>query len=545
MPTAKADIATTPNSSVVIAQMYPGASGTATQEFVELYNNFTSPIEVTNWCVNYISSTGNTTKKLACLDSPDVSTGLWLGAGGYAVFVSNDLRDAMSVTADAYFSGGISADHGHIVLVDASNNEIDRLGWGDAINPETTAVASPANGKALQRKTASFHLQDTDDNSVDFIESDPLLHASGVYEDTLATDVCPNIVDAQTTMPDGYLADENGDCQPDSCLNLDGLQISVPEGYDSDGAGVCTQHDECENVDGVQTDIPTGMVRDGANDCSWNVLPITLTELYPNATGSDTGNEFIEVYNPTDTMVDLSLYTIRVGINLDKTFTFPIGATIAPGEYKSFDNNTIKFSLVNSTSRVQLVGLDNVVYGDSTNYENPNEGESWALIKGTWQYTNRPTPSDENLASITVETNDNSSSGTSPTLKPCAPNQYRNPDTNRCKKISTTSLAPCNDGQVRNPETNRCRNVVTTASVRKPCSDNQYRSEDTNRCRNLPAATVPDANFAVQPIKDTGTAFVGWWALGGVGLLAAGYGAWEWRRELAMLWQKGLYRFHK
>jgi len=27
-------------------------------------------------------------------------------------------------------------------------------------------------------------------------------------------------------------------------------------------------------------------------------------------------------------------------------------------------------------------------------------------------------------------------------------------------------------------------------------------------------------------------AFAGWWALGGVGTLAAGYGAWEWRREM-------------
>ena len=41
------------------------------------------------------------------------------------------------------------------------------------------------------------------------------------------------------------------------------------------------------------------------------------------------------------------------------------------------------------------------------------------------------------------------------------------------------------------------------------------------------------AAFAVEPVKDGGKAFIGWWALGGVGVLAGGYGVWEWRREMA------------
>jgi hypothetical protein len=43
---------------------------------------------------------------------------------------------------------------------------------------------------------------------------------------------------------------------------------------------------------------------------------------------------------------------------------------------------------------------------------------------------------------------------------------------------------------------------------------------------------MPNAAFAVEHVADAGKTFIGWWALGGVGLLAAGYGAWEWRREM-------------
>lgn len=534
VPTAVADNSAITASSVVIAQMYPGDDDSPKLEFVEIYNNSDATVDVTGWCVKLLYNTGSTARKI-CLTTTGASTALLLDPGTFGIFMSNDIREKVSFVADGYFSSGISASHGHVQLVDAGGQEIDRLGWGDAVNPETTAVAALTNGKSLQRKTAGFHMQDTDDNSADFTEADPLLHASGVYEQALITDACPNIEDVQTLVPDGYLVDEYGNCQPDSCLNLDGLQISVPDGYDADTNGNCTQHDECDNVDGVQTAVPNGMVRDGSNDCRWNVLPIRLTELYPNPTGSDVGNEYVEVYNPTDTMVDLSLYTIRIGTGLDKSFTFPVGATIAPGEYRSFDNTTIKFTLVNSMSRVQLVGLDNVVYGDSGDYQDPKEGETWASINGTWQYTNRPTPSDENLVSIAEAASSASSSSGASSLKPCAPDQYRNPETNRCRKITTaiSNLTPCKVGQARNPETNRCRSIATTASVTlKPCAAGQVRNLETNRCRKQTDTNVPAAAYAVQPIKDTGMAFVGWWAFGGVGLLATGYAAWEWRKEV-------------
>lgn len=40
-------------------------------------------------------------------------------------------------------------------------------------------------------------------------------------------------------------------------------------------------------------------------------------------------------------------------------------------------------------------------------------------------------------------------------------------------------------------------------------------------------------DFPVEPIVDTGKGFAAWWTLGGLTLLGAGYGVWEWRRELA------------
>jgi hypothetical protein len=545
-------------TGVVIAQMYPGSTAAATQEFIELYNNASNDIDVTGWCVSYISSSGATTTKLGCLSAPDSQTKLWLKAGGYATFVSNEYKTAFNVPSDVSFAGGMSATGGHVKLTNSLNSEVDRLGWGPAASPEGTAMTAPANTKSLQRKSATVGLQDTDNNLSDFIMATPTLHASNVYEVVTVIDLCPNIPNAQPTIPAGYALDNSGNCQPDSCLNIDGLQTSVPDHYDSDASGNCTPHDECDNLLDIQSDIPDNMIRSGANDCAWDVQPLEITEILPNAAGSDTGNEFIEVHNPTNRMINLGLYSVAVGTNGEKTFAFPVGSTIAPGEYRSFSDSVMKFTLVNTSSRVILRAIDGSTLGDTGIYNSPADGESWALIDGVWQYTNQPTPGAENLPSIIEDTPvDTTDSGLaacpagkyrSPLtnrcrtittdasiLASCDEGQYRNPETGRCRKIDATSLAPCKDGQYRSEETNRCRNIIT-ASTQKPCNDNQYRSEETSRCRNLPVASVPNAAYAIQPVKDHGFAFVGWWALGGVALIAAGYAGWEWRRELSSLW---------
>lgn len=122
----------------------------------------------------------------------------------------------------------------------------------------------------------------------------------------------------------------------------------------------------------------------------------------------------------------------------------------------------------------------------------------------------------------------------STSLTPCREDQYRSEETNRCRSLASaasTTLAPCAPDQERNPDTNRCRKLATTTNQLTPCKEGQERNADTNRCRNV-VSDVPESAFSVEPLLETGKAFTGWWALGGIGALAAGRGAWEWRSEM-------------
>ncbi|MCD8561566.1 lamin tail domain-containing protein [Candidatus Saccharibacteria bacterium] len=261
-----------------------------------------------------------------------------------------------------------------------------------------------------------------------------------------------------------------------------------------------------------------------------------MSELLPNPEGSDTGNEFIELHN-ADLANSFALenYSLRVGPNLDKEYQFPEGAVLQPGEYRAFYSDEVKFTLVNSASAVQLA-YDGDAVGDIVRYASTEEGRSWSLLSDEWAL-GVPTPGAANeeyvVSPVTAVATQEETA-----LKPCADNQYRSPETNRCRKIETagSSLTPCGPGQERNSETNRCRTIAVEDSTPKPCAEGQERNPETNRCRKIVQMTTADhAVLAATEEKSSGLQWYAWAAMGGIVLAIIGYAVWEWRAELGQL----------
>lgn len=561
------------STSVVISQIQLGNTASASNEIVEVYNNGISDVEVTNWCLYYSSASSVLNgSKLTCFLVENNSIHLFLPGRSFDLAISNQLSAAVpTMGSDLKFSATLSGTAGHVRLIDNSGLEVDKVGWGaTAVSAEgLKPVATAPNGKVLSRKTVGVSvLQDTDINIDDFEIVDPrVIYSYGsVYE---VQDLCVNIDGIQTKIPDGYSTDTVGNCNPppvDVCSNLDGLQTVLPDGYFIDESSNC-KSDVCSNIDGIQTGIPDGYkleTGNAGNSCMLDLLPLEITELLPNPIGSDAGNEFIEVFNPNDSDVNLSNYVLNVGSSATN-YVFPISSIVGAGKYISFSNDDIRFTLVNTTSKVDLMSADGQIIDEAPAYINPNDGMAWALIDGVWQYTDQPTPGGANVAS-TVELITDSLFSSS--LEPCAANQYRSLDTNRCRLISTSSstLAPCKDGQYRSEETNRCRSIASDAAALAPCKAGEERNPDTNRCRStaavLGASTLapckagqernPDTNrcrnvasamlkadYAPEQTGQSSGNSIMWWSLIAVVAVAIIYGLWEWRQEIAGLIKKG------
>lgn len=263
-----------------------------------------------------------------------------------------------------------------------------------------------------------------------------------------------------------------------------------------------------------------------------------ITEILPNPDGSDIGNEFIEIYNPNETIsIALDTYFLHIGTDTVKMYAFPTGAVVPPLTYLVFKNTDISYTLVNSTGKVQLFGENNPV-GDAVVYDSPKDGASWALIENTWQYTNVPSPGSINTVPSNIK--DDQDSEEASQAKPCADNQFRNPDTGRCKLMTSTTSAPtpCKEGQERNSETNRCR-AIALASTPSPCKEGQERNPETNRCRNI--VKMSQAEHGIKGVSSSGESMMQWYYWAGIGAvlsLILAYALWEWRSELSKLWKQ-------
>lgn len=303
---------------------------------------------------------------------------------------------------------------------------------------------------------------------------------------------------------------------------------------------------------------------------------LQFLEIFPRALACSSASSlptcqpYVKVKNIGSDEIDLSEFRLRNGSLTARSSSYntsTLTGKIAPGAFLAITRDALGKSLAinnedGATWLEDAYGLYTYPNTD-TPYANAElvaqMGRSWAydMTNGMWRWGS-PSPYSEQNEFPGPEVPGKGAVGDE--LKPCRDDQYRSEETNRCRAISTTSgLTPCKEGQYRSEETNRCRSIASTAaSVLKPCGDDQFRnpstnrckkiasSEDptdcgegrernpaTNRCRNVTLSDVPAAAFAVEPIKDSATAFVGWWALGGVATLALGYAGWEWRREIA------------
>lgn len=464
------------SSGIVIGQVQTGASASASQEYVAIYNNSESAVEVTGWCAVYASASGATQTDLSCFLPPDNQTKLMLRSHGSVIFASNEFLQAHpDITADQVFSAGLSGTSGHIKLLGADKSQIDVVGWGAAAFPEGSAVSAHQTGKILQRRNVDDQvLQDTDNNSADFYQTGfAPIQGSGIDEEFTP-------------------------------LNL-------------------------ENA------------------------PLIISELLPNAVGTDTGKEFIELFNPLTRPVNIKGYSLQIGPGYAKSHALP-DATIGPGEYLALSDVQTGISLPNTTGSLRLLAPSGEVVSTTDAYDSPDDDVAWIYMDGMWQESDRPTPNAVNVPSAVDEA---TVSAIGAEQTPCRPDQERNPETGRCRKIASTvsaaackagqirnaetgrcrsaistlaSILPCKPGQERNPETKRCRNIAS-ADAAKPCPAGQQRNSETNRCRKVLSACA--ANPA--KVKDVPTGLISnnarWWLAGATAAGSLGYAGFEWRRE--------------
>ncbi len=531
----------------------------ASQELVEIENISSETMNMTGWSLKYQSASGTTLQNLKTILPSSGMQYTLLPIHSRDTFTSTDYATAHSLVSGLTFGLSLADSAGNVILVNALGQEVDRVGWKSGSTVNSRAEADPIT---LTSDTSTMQRTgfDTDNNARDFrvlsASTDPGYMFGGLYD---AVDVCNNIVGIQEITPEGRTAYDDGTCASnDRCTNIDGVQLEIPEFYDRLAGGECIERDVCVNVDGMQHQLPEIYeFENGLCVPKFVSKQVLITELLANPDGSDTGHEYIELYNGSDETVNLADYLMVMS---GKTHHFPAGKLLLSHTFVTFSDEDMDVVFPNTSGlEIQIVGRDGQITSVMPSYASAPTNQSWATINGSWQYTNSVTRGAENKGSLVDYQDDENTEDT--VYAPCAANQYRSLETNRCRLITTSGLAltPCREGQYRSEETNRCRSIVqTVAASLKPCGDDQFRNPDsgrckkiastddfvqpcdagwernitTNRCRKIKATSMPVAAFPVENIAPSSQSLSTWAIAAAVLLGALGYGLWEWRYEV-------------
>lgn len=134
---------------------------------------------------------------------------------------------------------------------------------------------------------------------------------------------------------------------------------------------------------------------------------VYINELLPSPQGSDSENEWIEIFNSNNFSVNLSDWILA---DNSKKFTIPQNTFIAPQSYLTLMRKITKISLGNSTGSLKFYYPENILINE-INYEKAKEGFSASRKQdGNFVWTKNSTPSGPNIFSSDVNSVKNSGS---------------------------------------------------------------------------------------------------------------------------------------
>lgn len=402
-----------PVADLLIAEVkvrYDSTSPIDYDEFIELYNLTTEPIDLSKYTLEYFNKTEPETGQLPT----QATLGLGLLAAGEHIALAAEPTQIPNALALPFSS--LSDSGGRLRLLDSSGDIIDELAWSSTQSLATLASIYPpivyvctASSASCVSRTQSMQR-----------EKDLL----GAYVPTTPTWnlEAPSPQSSELIEPPG----------------------EVPEGQEG------TETPEPEPVPALTCE------------------GVRLSELLPNPEGNDTGHEFIELYNPTDDFVVMDGCSLQMGSN---TYNFA-GLGLSPGQYYALPDNVTGLTLPNAAGGTVWL-LSPTEELDSVTYPGELEDDvAWAQIDNVWQVTYASSPNTSNILQPLKPCPEgqvrNSATNrcrsiiqTTSSLVPCREGQERNPETNRCRAVTAgVTLAACAEGQERNSETNRCRKVA-------------------------------------------------------------------------------------
>lgn len=367
-------------------------------EYIEITNVSDYSVSLNDYFVAYANSPTATPDQF---NKAVIATGL-LNANQSIVLAKNEADPNLAHALKSPFAS-LSDSGGLLRLLDSNNTTIDQLAW--------TATQSAASAPTLYlpnttaTKSQSFQRGKTTDGH--YLVNNPTwsLLAPTPHGDTLLPLPIPE--------PEPVIPLLDATTQPL-------IEATLPESSESNNA-------------------PTPTETDTAVAGNTTATTLQITELLPNPASPavDSKDEYIELHNSGDQTIDINGYRLQSGTNFSYSYT--VGeASLPPGSYQAFYVSQTGDTLSNTAGRVRLLDATGHIVAETAAYQTASEGEAWALIDTTWQWTTTPTPGQPNVLTV----NETKSTVTASTKKTTSTKMTTTKTPTKSTKTTTKTTAP-------------------------------------------------------------------------------------------------------
>lgn len=260
-------------SQVVINEVYGGggnSGSTYRQDFIELYNNGATAVDLSGWSVQYASAAGTTWAKTNLVGSIPANSYYLIqqstGAGGTTNIPTPEVIGTIAMSATA---GKIALVNNQVVLTGTCPTGaqiVDFVGFGLTANcfEGTGPTPAPSNTNSVQRIFSAGTAQDTQNNSADFTAGLPSpTNASG------GADVTPPTI---TT-----LSPANGATNVGVSITA---TVTFNETVTKGASGTITVKRLSDDVVIQSFDITTAAVTVAGNNVSFNINVLSFNTAY-------------------------------------------------------------------------------------------------------------------------------------------------------------------------------------------------------------------------------------------------------------------------
>lgn len=138
-------------------------------------------------------------------------------------------------------------------------------------------------------------------------------------------------------------------------------------------------------------------------EINFDLNDLLISEIMPNPKGSD-DNEWLELYNNSDKIIDLFAWSLDDQDGGSKAFMFASSTIILPREFKVFTRQEIGLTLNNNTDSVRILTPQKDLWQE-IKYENIPEAQSYAydLVNQEWSINKNATPNANNQSLVLGE----------------------------------------------------------------------------------------------------------------------------------------------